>query len=134
MGVLVGENLDNKGCELIAIDDKDKIMKIKVWRDDYYMRRLVAHMASGGTVVVGKKEELKELHTHTYDFTDKIDLMGAYGFVTSDPQDTELDRIIGLSFLVNDCPVRKLLEYEVNYLAQKKIEEDAYREKLNNEG
>mmetsp|Transcript_1628 Transcript_1628/g.2244 ORF Transcript_1628/g.2244 Transcript_1628/m.2244 type:complete len:81 (+) Transcript_1628:316-558(+) len=50
--------------------------------------------------------------TETYDFSKKIDLLGVHGMVV--PSDST-HQISNLGFVVNNCPVRDLLDFEQHH-------------------
>ena len=51
----------------------------------------------------------------------KTDLLGAFGHVEPDSENPELEHIVSLGLIVNDCPGRALLEHEREFMHKKGI-------------
>ena len=53
-----------------------------------------------------------------YDFLDKRDLLGCFGYVAPDKENPEQDHIVSLGFIVNECPSRSILDFESQYMKE----------------
>ncbi len=95
-------------CKKLIIEDDDKIMYIDAVGDNTHLRTLKFVLASGKEGTYGSFNEWEETHhpTRRYDFSDKADLLGAFGRVATDWQDETSSHIVTLGFIINNCPGR----------------------------
>ena len=73
------------------------------------------HQANFGTYE-GDPDDLESWKRQRYEFLDQRDLLGCFGYVATDENDSQLDYIVSLGFIVNECPERGILDYEVSFM------------------
>ena len=54
--------------------------------------------------------------SHKQDFSDKIDLLGLFGYIMQLPSGDHSEYIYALGFIMNDCPTRDSVDYEANWV------------------
>lgn len=110
----------------MVIDDDDKIMYIDAVSDNSHLRAMTFHLASGKEETYGSFNIWEETRhpKKRYDFSDKADLLGAFGRVAIDPRDQTSEHLVTLGFIMNNCPGRSLLDHEADWIANNTILDD----------
>ena len=101
--------------EIVTESDGDRLRGIRV----RLASRVEEYVYGSVDDPWGKKKQKKtsknfHLHTHRFDFSRKVDILGLWGLVTPDPTNSDVELIHSLSFITNECPGRKMLQVEKN--------------------
>ena len=103
-------------CQTLQIGDEDKITHIEIAYRSETLRRLTIELASGEIREFGERKTDSTSIDHkisNFDFKNHADLLGVFGRITIATESiSESPHIHSLGFIVNECPVRSLLDFE----------------------
>ena len=100
-------------CYYMDIENNDKINYIEAVSDGEHLRQIKFIMASRKENVYGLTTTApNSMTTQKWDFIGK-DVIGAFGYMKPmEGDELNSDYIVSLGWIVNECPVRGLLDYE----------------------